>query len=489
MVLSTGQTIERHATVSALELAARAARRCLDGAPGVEARIQLVSVVDMMSEAPPAPAAALARHLRLEPERTEVTTVGGNSPQWLVNRAATAVAAGELQGALVVGAESQRSAKLHGSNQPPRCVHTDEDAGPGRDPGPDAMVGDDRSGVGGAELSVGLVAPVHVYALFESVIARRVGHTPAQHRAALGALMAPFTEVAVEEPRGLVPRRSHSDRAHRDRYRQPPRGEPYPKRMCAVWSGPGRRGARHVAGCGDVGAGPAEVVFCWSGAEATDVWFPSLDRTRRFARPRSRDFSRYRRGAAGHRRHRRLDLYSCFPCVVEMAVEALGITGTTARGLTVTGGSRTSAGRATTTRSMRSPPWSTACGSGVAIGLCRGARLVLDEALGRYLRSQGPRPTAGAKRTPKRRNGPSSSASALPVAPAARGSRRGRGVDRGGRARRGGLGRTGDRPPRRRAPHRGSPPRRRARRPGGSQPRGEKVVDASGEPPRYRITS
>ncbi len=179
VVIGTGQALERASTVSALELAERAAEQCLAPAPGIRARVELVSVVNIMSKASASPATFLARRLGLARARTEVTTVGGNSPQWLISRAADAIAAGELSAALVVGAEAQHSAKalaLEGG-----VAETVEALD--RDP----VVGDDRIGVSAAELAVGLVTPVHVYALFESVIAaprrphlgaaaRRVGH-------------------------------------------------------------------------------------------------------------------------------------------------------------------------------------------------------------------------------------------------------------------------------------------------------------------------
>ena len=42
--------------------------------------------------------------------------------------------------------------------------------------------------------------PVHVYPLFESVVAARAGHDASEHRRAMGELMAPFTEVAAANP-------------------------------------------------------------------------------------------------------------------------------------------------------------------------------------------------------------------------------------------------------------------------------------------------
>jgi len=82
-----------------------------------------------------------------------------------------------------------------------------------------------------------------------------------------------------------------------------------------------------------------QVVFCWSGADASDVLFPS-------ARPgpgRSPGIEAATSAALEAARVSiddvsAIDLYSCFPCVVEMAVEALGIRADDPRGLTVTGG-------------------------------------------------------------------------------------------------------------------------------------------------------
>jgi acetyl-CoA C-acetyltransferase len=343
VVVATGQSIERTDTVSALELAARAAEECLTAAPRARPRVQLVSVVNILSEAGSAPAALLARRLGLSPARTEVTTIGGNSPQWLVNRAAAAIAAGELDGALVVGAEAQRSARIQVAGESTRRGHDgdgwDDEASAGAS-APDPVVGDDRPGVGKAELDIGLVAPVHVYALFESVIASRAGRTPAQQRDALGPLMARFTEVAAKHPTawfGEVRTASELAEVTPDNRLV---AEPYPKRMCAFLLVDQGAAVLVTSLAAARAAGVAErAVFCLSGAEATDVWFPT-------ARPDLGSSPGLRAAASAALDGANLgvddiaafDVYSCFPCAVEMAVEALHLAPDDARGLTVTGG-------------------------------------------------------------------------------------------------------------------------------------------------------
>jgi acetyl-CoA C-acetyltransferase len=346
VIVATGQSIERSATVSALELAARAAEECLASAPVLRRGVQLVSVVNILSTVGPAPAGALAQRLGLAPTRTEVTSIGGNSPQWLVNRAAAAISAGELDCVLVVGAEAQRSAKINGIGAGAgREAHGEQRDDPIDDAAtralaPDPVVGDDRVGVGNAEIAVGLMAPVHVYALFESVIARRAGRTPAEHRQALGALMAPFTEVAAKHLMAWFAEvRTASELAEVTPDNRLV-AEPYPKCMCAFLHVDQGAAVMVTSLAAARAAGVAEdAVFCLSGAEATDVWFP-VARPDLGSSPALRAAASAAMAAAdlGVDDIAAFDVYSCFPCAVEMAVEALQIAPDDARGLTVTGG-------------------------------------------------------------------------------------------------------------------------------------------------------
>ena len=332
VVVAWGQCTGRDEPMSALSLMARAAETCLARAPALAGAVEQVSVVNVLSPVPAAPAAALARRLGLTPACTEVSTIGGNSPQWLLNRAAAAIAAGRLSTALLAGAEVQRSAKLGLA----------EAAVEARDEGlaPDRVVGDDRAGVGRAELDAGLIAPVHVYALFESVLAHRAGRDPAAQRHALGVLMAPFTEAAAAHPAAWFPERRTPEELAELGPDNRLVAEPYPKRMCAVLN---VDQAAAVVVCSLAAARRAGVgdgaVFCLSGAEANDVWFPTA-RPDPGASPAIAAAGRAALEAAGLGIDdvSAFDLYSCFPCAVQMAAAALGLGLDDPRGFTVTGG-------------------------------------------------------------------------------------------------------------------------------------------------------
>jgi acetyl-CoA C-acetyltransferase len=116
--------------------------------------------------------------------------------------------------------------------------------------------------------------------------------------------------------------------------------EPYPKRMCAVIN-VDQAAAVLVTSLAEARrAGVADrAVFCVAGADANDVWFPSA-RPDPGSSPAIAAATGAALGAAGTGLDDVgvFDLYSCFPCAVEMAAAALGVALDDGRGFTVTGG-------------------------------------------------------------------------------------------------------------------------------------------------------
>ncbi len=211
VVVGSGQAIEREDLVTPVDLMERAAAAALEVAPRLRGSVELVSVVNMLSRGGPAPASELAGRLGIEGARCEVTTVGGNSPQWLVNRAAAAISRGELAVTLVAGAEAIRSSRARRAEGLPPA--------PPPDAAPDPVVGDDWPPVGPAESAIGLLAPVQIYPMFESVVAARAGRdagssTPC-HRRALRALHRGGGGQSLRLVPPAARRRATSPRRHR----------------------------------------------------------------------------------------------------------------------------------------------------------------------------------------------------------------------------------------------------------------------------------
>jgi len=340
VVIASGQAIERDALVNPVDLMTRACESALADVPRLRDRVDRLSVVDVLTRSGPSPATEVVLALGLDDAaHREVTTVGGNSPQWLVSRAAALIAEGSSSVTVIAGAEAQRSSRIRKAHGIPR----DE----GRtDLALDDRVGDDQPAWGPAEQAIALLAPIHVYPLFESVLAARAGHDAAAHRRALGALMAPFTAVAAAHPFAWFP----EERSAEDIATPSPANrivcEPYTKRMTAF---PGTDQAAAVVVCSLAAARQAGVadraVYIWAAAEAVDVRFiasrPDPGRSPAIEAAGHALFASA--SLAGGRTVGiddidRMDIYSCFPSAVQLTAGALGLALDDPRGLTVTGG-------------------------------------------------------------------------------------------------------------------------------------------------------
>jgi len=340
VVIASGQALERDEFVTPVDLMARACEAALAEAPRLRGRIGRLSVVDVMTKVGPAPATELAGRLGLGPDvEREQTTVGGNTPQWLVTRAADEIAAGRLSVTLIAGAEAIRSSRARRTAGLPR----DEGVA---DLPPDPRVGDDLPGFGPAETAVSLLAPVHVYPLFENVLAARAGRDANGQRAAIGRLMAPFTEVAAANPYAWFPEVRTADEIATPTPDNRIVCEPYTKRMTA-FLGSDQAAALIVCSLAEARRAGVEdrAVFVWAGAGAVDVRFvasrPDPGRSPAIAAAGAALFEAASQAAGrsvGIDDLDCMDLYSCFPSAVQMGAEALGIALDDARGLTSTGG-------------------------------------------------------------------------------------------------------------------------------------------------------
>jgi len=341
VVIASGQAIERTELVTPVDLMHRSCEAALEDVPGLRSAIGRVSVVNTLSFSGPAPASELADRIGARDAVCEVTTVGGNSPQWLVNRAARQITAGALDATVIAGAEALRSSRARRAAGLPRpLIDT------GRPPDP--VIGDDLPGVGPAESAVGLLLPVNVYPLFESVVAARAGHDSPTHRRAMGQMMAPFTEVAAANPYAWFPRVLTAKAIATPAPDNRVVSEPYTKLMTA-FLGSDQGAAVVVCSLGAARrAGVADrAVFVWSGAEAVDVRSvtarpdpgrsPGIEAAGRAAF-RAGSAASGAWGPVGIDDVEVLDLYSCFPSAVELGAAALGLATDDPRGLTSTGG-------------------------------------------------------------------------------------------------------------------------------------------------------
>lgn len=339
VVVGIGQSIEREAVVGVVDLAERAARAAAQEAPGLLERVRRLSfVAPSFSRASRRPASELAERLGLAGVACEVSTAGGNSPQWLMNRACAEIAAGRLETTLVVGAEATRSMRRAEPGADFLRIKP-EDADPAAGPD-DPVVGTPLHGLlEQAEIKARLIRPADVYPVFESARAARAGATPAGWRSHLAGFLSRGSRVAASHPFAWFREALSPEEIATPGPDNRLTAEPYTKRMnsfAQVDLGSAllvtTLARARALGLGDRG------VFPWAGATNKDV--APARRPDLAASPAIRAAARATFAAAGVGLDdvAFFDLYSCFPIAVEVGAAEIGLALDDPRGLTRTGG-------------------------------------------------------------------------------------------------------------------------------------------------------
>jgi acetyl-CoA C-acetyltransferase len=297
--------------------------------------VEVVAVVHILSWRHPDPGAALASRLGVEGVRTLQTSIGGNSPQLLLNELGAEIAAGRLQAALVVGAEAMYTRRR--IERPIPWLD-----GEGVVPAP--LLGDSQPGSSPEEAAHQAAIPTQVYPLFETAVRAAAGRSVEEHSRHVAELWSGFAAVAATRPEAWSRTRWSADDIQ-----FPGPGNrmvtfPYTKRMCANMD---VDQAAAVLLCSaevarEAGVPAERLVHLHAGADAADHFLVS----ERWSLAHSPAIAAVGAGllaaaGIGVDDVARFDLYSCFPSAVEVAMDALGLGGPAAgdsRPLTLTGG-------------------------------------------------------------------------------------------------------------------------------------------------------
>ena len=263
------------------------------------------------------PALLVAERLGTEPGQLMVSAIGGNTPQAMMHDACLAIGRGDLDVVLVTGSEAMYTRALSRRNPAKPSLHW--------------VSQPSRGGL-----------PIHAYPLFENALRGAHGWSMAEHAARIGALWSRFSEVAAGNPHAWI-RQPRTP----EEISLPSEGNrmisfPYPKLATANMQVD--QGAGYIV-CSVEAARSAGVaedrwVFPLSGADANDHWFishrPELHRSPAI---RLAGQAALALGGVGIDDVGPIDLYSCFPAVVQMAAHELGLPiDDPARPLTLTGG-------------------------------------------------------------------------------------------------------------------------------------------------------
>ena len=339
VLVGIGQSIERDAKTNVIELAARAAEAAFKDAPGLREKVQRLSVVGVsFSPVSLTPATEIVEVLGLRDIAREATTPGGNTPQWLMNRACEEIVAGTLETTLIVGAEATRSMRLADPNSDFLSAATQDrsaDAGP-----KDDVVGVSIRGmVGQAEIEARLVRPADTYPIFESALAAKLGTDAAGSRERIAAFMSRSSEVAAKNPMAWFPAVKSAEDIATPTPANRITAEPYTKCMNS-FANVDQGSALLVTTLANAqAAGLADqCIFPWSGA--TNAELVPAARVDLGGSPaiRAAAAATFKGAGVGLDDIDFIDLYSCFPVAVEIGAAEIGLALDDARGLTQTGG-------------------------------------------------------------------------------------------------------------------------------------------------------
>ncbi len=292
-----------------------------------------VRVVGLLSWKYGDPAWVVADQLGLSPRETAATTMGGNSPQTLVNGTAMEIQRGELDLAILCGGEAWRTrmrARKAGielqwptapAEQMPR------------------LLGEDLEMNHPAERERHIVMPVQVYPMFETAVRAAAGRTVDEQQVLSSELYARFSEVAAANPYAWLREAKTADEIRTPTASNRMIGFPYTKYMNSN---------------NDVDMGAALIMCSVEKAQALGVprdrWvFPhsGADCHEHNYISNRWSFAETPAVELGGRRALQLaglgiddieviDLYSCFPSAVQLGAQSLGID--LARQVTRTGG-------------------------------------------------------------------------------------------------------------------------------------------------------
>ncbi|MBA2625889.1 MAG: acetyl-CoA acetyltransferase [Acidimicrobiia bacterium] len=340
VVVGGGQVTQKVAPEEALEpvdLMAEAARRAAAdaGASGLLAAVESVRVVSQLTRRYPDAGALVAERVGASPRQSLVTTMGGNSPQSLLNATAVAVQRGELDVGLLCGAEAWRTRSALRRSGTSRADWTTQ---PDETP-PAEVLGGDLVMNAPEETERGLFMPVQVYPLFECALRAAAGRSVDEHAEHLGRLWAGFSEVAATNPYAWLPERRTPEEVRLPSAMNRMVGFPYTKAMNS--NNDVDQGAAvlvcSVEAAGRLGVPADRWVFPHAGTDAHDhIYVSNRDDLRSSPAIRLAGRRALALADAGVDDLALVDLYSCFPSAVQIAADELGLG--LDRQLTVTGG-------------------------------------------------------------------------------------------------------------------------------------------------------
>jgi acetyl-CoA C-acetyltransferase len=278
------------------------------------------------------PTARLAARLGIEPRHAYYSGIGGTTPQVLVNGAAEQVLSGELDVALVCGAEAlatQRRYKRRGERYPYSFKPEERRPFPW------------EAAFHPAEVAHEVFQAWLTFAIFDNARRGHLGVGLDEYRRQLGDLLAPLTDIAAANPLAWFPASRSADEIITATPENRMVGYPYTKYMISIMDVDMAAAvlvASHEA-ADALGVPPERRVYLRGWCYATDpIYLAEHDEMWRSPAMAAAAREALRVGGVGVDDVAHLDVYSCFGSSVNFARDALELGDGDSRPLTVTGG-------------------------------------------------------------------------------------------------------------------------------------------------------
>lgn len=282
------------------------------------------------------PGPELVKRLGLKNARCLKAPEGGNGPQMLINHFAKELHSGQRRAVALCGGEMTASfrALLGGGAD---ISHWQQGAqGDTEQPWPD------RDGAHAQEHKHNLWLPTNMYPLFENALRHRYGHSFEQHQQHIGKIMQGLSDTAAANPDAWSYQRPRSaEQLTSFAERSPCLALPYNKYLCAQMNVDMAAAVimTTVGTARELGISEDRWIYLNGCAEVNDIWYvgerPDLSRSKPIELAGQ---TALQRAQCSIDDIALMDIYSCFPCAVELACDALNIDPFGERKLSLTGG-------------------------------------------------------------------------------------------------------------------------------------------------------
>ena len=294
--------------------------------------IDAVFTVKSMSKYYPSAADQLADSLGSAPRLTFTSAIGGNSPMSLINKASGMIARGELGSVLIAGGETycpRKNRQYENASLLFKGLEGDHES-------------DDMIGAASIEKQHGIYLPVHGFPLYETALWGASGLPLDSYLLNIGTMWSRFSQVAASHPNSWTQTPRTPDEIISTSSANRMIAFPYTKYMTSLISVD--MAAAVLLMSQDYAEGVCSKtkrpVYFLAGADTKDrqrFMIEKTDFTRSPALSACIDKTILRSGLSSDD-IQCFDLYSCFPCSVTFARNALGLKDNDPRPLTITGG-------------------------------------------------------------------------------------------------------------------------------------------------------